>query len=280
MFMRSLNDLKISLVLIQAASAFTLEGTNRATASQIAERAGNDYGIEVTASFTGQTFSSLGIKTTISHGKRRFALDHELLEEIRRGIAAKCEDTAGKLEATLETFNKLPKRIKELQIRWREMIDLRNKERELIQTINEARKTPSRLPYLQQEFQKIQVESTRIKELRKEINALTRQIKKLPSLEETKKALKSKIEEYNNEAQKLEEKKQSINRNEEALTEKEAGLDQRIDRLQNRMGWVELAELQESIENTKKELDLVLRQLGEKRTILDKLLMKNRVGDK
>ena len=98
---RNLDDLKVSLALIQSASVFALEGANRATASQIAERAGNDYGVEVTASFTGQTFSSLGIRTAISHGKSRFILEHEQLEDIRKGIAAKCEDTAEKLENIL-----------------------------------------------------------------------------------------------------------------------------------------------------------------------------------
>ena len=77
---RGLSDLKVQLALIQSACALALEGTTRATASQIAARASQSYQIEVTASFTGLAFSNFGIDSVITHGKSRFVLNADKLE--------------------------------------------------------------------------------------------------------------------------------------------------------------------------------------------------------
>jgi len=279
MFIRNLNDLKVSLALIQAACAFALEGTSRATASQITERAMSDYDMEATASFTGQVFSSLGITTVTSHGKSRFVLEYEPLEEIRKGISVQCEDLISKLETTLKTFAVLPDRIKALKARWREIARSRERERELINTINEDRKTPSRLDYLEEELRKIQAKEARTKTLEKECQKLSQKIKRLPPLEEKKKSLKSAIKEYETAAGELKGREEEIERQEKALASKETRLADRVEKLQKQKGWLELAELEEAINESKQELDQVLKQLGEKRSLLDKLLMRRKEGD-
>ena len=73
---RGLKELKIQLVLIQAACVLALEGITRATAGQIASRAIKEYDIEVLPSFTGQIFTGLNIKKLTSHGKSRFVLEN------------------------------------------------------------------------------------------------------------------------------------------------------------------------------------------------------------
>jgi len=279
MFIRNLNDLKVSLALVQAACAFALEGTSRATASQVTERAMSDYDMEATASFTGQVFSSLGIATVTSHGKSRFVLEYEPLEEIRKGIATQCEDLINKLETTLKTFNVLPDRIKALEAKWREIAQFRARERELINTINEDRKTPSRLDYLEEELKKIKAKEARTKALEKECRNLSRKVKKLPSLEEKKKSLKATIKEYETTAKELNEREEEIEKQEKALASEETRLADRIEKLKKQKGWLELAELEEAREETQRELDQVLKQLGEKRSLLDRLLMRRKEGD-
>ena len=153
--LRGLNELKVTLSLIQAASAFALEGINRATASQVTQRAMKEYEIEATPSFTGQVFASLGISSVISHGKSRLVLEHDQLESIRKKIEAQWQEGAEKLNSALETFNQLPERIKELEARYQEMRKDRQKEQELIVSINEERRKPSRLPELKEEYKRL-----------------------------------------------------------------------------------------------------------------------------
>ena len=100
-----LKELKIQLVLIQAACVLALEGITRATAGQIAARATKDYGIEVLPSFTGLIFTNLNIKKLISHGKSRFVLEYEQLKEIREQAETRCEELINKLETVIKTFH-------------------------------------------------------------------------------------------------------------------------------------------------------------------------------
>lgn len=46
----------------------------------------------------------------------------------------------------------------------------------------------------------------------------------------------------------------------------------RIEKIAGKIGWVDLATLTQKVEEAKKELEQVLKQLGEKRSLLDKLL--------
>jgi len=273
---RNLNDLKVSLVLVQAACAFALEGTSRATASQVAERAMNDCDMKVTASFTGQVFSNLGINTVTSHGKSRFVLEYEPLEKIRKGIMAQCDDLTGKLKSVISTFNKLPDRIKALETQWREVVQLKVRERELINAINEDRQTPSRLGYLEEELKKIQAKAARTKELEKECRDLSRKVKKLPALDDRKKSLETTIKEHEDAAKELGNREQEIAKKEKSIADKENDLSSRIEKLQKQKGWIELAELEEVIKEAKQELNQLQKQLGEKRSLLDKMLLRHK----
>lgn len=137
---RGLKELKIQLVLIQAACTLALEGITRATAGQIASRAIKDYSIEVSPSLTGLIFTNLNIKKLISHGKSRFVLEYEQLEEIREQTETRCEELINKLETVIKTFYQLPERIDKLQDEWIEIVKRREREQELIKLINEEKK--------------------------------------------------------------------------------------------------------------------------------------------
>ena len=63
-----------------------------------------------------------------------------------------------------------------------------------------------------------------------------------------------------------------------SISRQEQQLADVINQLKPRKGWVELADLQVAIYNSKVELDQISRQLGEKRSLLDKLLGRNRGG--
>ncbi len=268
---RGLSEMKVRLALVQAAATMALEGTNRATASQVTERAISDYGIEATPSFTGQVFSEYGIGTAITHGKSRFVLEHEPLDEIRKGIAAKCEELAATLEKSLAEFKDLPQRIEAMEKQWKNLMQLKTRERELTRVINEDRKSPSRLPSLEAEAKKIRDEAANVEKLEAECQELTRKVKQLPSLEERKKSLEESLRKYQAEEKAL------VGR-EQQLSAREAELSRTLQRIREREGWLTLATIEQKIAEGKQELEQLSRQIGEKRSFMERLLHRRKEG--
>ena len=97
------------------------------------------------------------------------------------------------------------------------------------------------------------------------IEETNKKLKKLSKLEDTSKDLAARVEQYDADA-----KEQTIlDRRENALL----GQNRRFD---IREGVIERAELEKEVKDKRKELDSVLRQLGEKRRLLDKMLGKSK----
>ena len=135
-----LKELKIQLVLIQAACALALEGITRATAGDISARALKDYGMEILPSLTGLIFTNLNIQKLTSHGKSRFVLEYEQLKEIREQTEAQCNEMIEKLETVVKTFHQLPERISKLQNEWAEIVRNHEKEQKLMRLINKEKR--------------------------------------------------------------------------------------------------------------------------------------------
>jgi len=277
---RGLSELKVQLALVQAACIMAIEGTTRATASQIAARAAADYGIDASASFTGQVFATLNVNTVTTHGRSRLVLNHDHLEEVRKGIAAKCEELATKLEETIKEFQDLPDRIGALQEQWNRIQQKRTRERELANLIIEDREKPSRLPQLEAEAQKIGQQAAIVQALEEKIRELSLKAEKMSELDEKEKSLEEVIAGYE------EKEKQFAARQKVTVTRwlklkaQEEVIAADISKLQKRMGWVELATLEQSIKEARKELKELSKQLGEKRSLLDRLLNRGQGVDK
>ena len=90
---RELTELETRFLLIQSACTLALEGMTRASASQIATKALQDYKLQTQPYFIGQVFSSLNIPSVTSHGKNRFVLDSGELEKIRKDLEARCKES-------------------------------------------------------------------------------------------------------------------------------------------------------------------------------------------
>jgi myosin heavy subunit len=274
-----LSELKVQLALIQAACTLAIEGISRATASEISNKAIQDYQVEATPSFTGMTFSAIGIRTVTTHGKSKFVLEENELEKIRSEIAGKCEETQVKLKEAIKKFQDLPKRIDSLQAEWNKIRASRTREQELARVINADRQNPPRTDYLEAEYKKVQQRDERIALIKKEIESLEQKEKKLTSLEEKKKTIEVRIANHEKKAQEMAQKERDIALREQEQTKKEQETEQRlsilmkrIEKIVGKIGWVDLVTLNQKIEEARKELDQVLKQLGEKRSLLDKLL--------
>ena len=155
---------------------------------------------------------------------------------------------------------------------WQKIRSLRAKEQEYIRVINADRQNPSKIDYLEAEYKKIQQRDERIASIKKEISLLEQKEKKLASLEEKKKVIEARIVAYEKKAQELAQKERELTLKEQDTEQKLSILMKRIEKLAGKIGWVDLATLTQKVEEARKELDQVLRQLGEKRSLLDKLL--------
>lgn len=276
---RGLSELKIHLALIQSACSLALGGITRATASEISVKALQDYQIEATPLFTGQTFSIMGIRSVTTHGKSKFVLDSDQLEKIRLELVSKCEQTLVKLQEAVEKFRDLPQKINAAQKEWNHLLALREKERELVKLINADRQNPSNVNHLESEYKKIQKRDEYIANIKKEIKALEHKEKTIISLEEKKMAIDLRLSDYEKKAQALTQKERDATLKEQELAKKEQQTEQqlvllgkRIEKLAGKIGWVDLVTLNQKVAEAKKELDQLSRQLGEKRSLLDRLL--------
>ena len=129
---------------------------------------------------------------------------------------------------------------------------------------------------LKTEYEELKRQNASIDELQKRVNVLGFKMLKLPSLRQKKQVLRARIEKYNEYARYLADKEGEINRKEQEAIKREAILSDKVKKLQKQLGWLELASLREEIETTKKELAELNRQLGEKRSILDRILGRNK----
>jgi len=253
-----LEEMSVQLIILQTACIMCLDGIARATAGDIASRAIRDYNIEVTASITGQVLSRLGITTVTSHGKSRYVLEYDRLENIRKDMSEKCEEQSTKLKEVMKEFRYLPKRIKELEARWQEILNFRRREQALINAINENQAEVLKVKGLEARVASLEQRLEQVKGLEKECKILTRRVNKLPDLEERKKSLETSIRKHGSEVSKIEQR--------------EAELRSWIDRLQKRVAWANLADLERAIDKGRQELEQLSEQLGEKRSLLDRIL--------
>ncbi|MFC2008108.1 hypothetical protein ACFLT0_00240, partial [Chloroflexota bacterium] len=173
--------------------------------------------------------------------------------------------------SAIEYFKDLPEKIDALEKEWKDILKLRDKERELAAFINAERSQPNNLLQLQTEAKRFREQAKYADELKQECTELSKTIRKSPSLEERKKQLNARIMDYNARVRQAQAQEQDIAAREQQLAKW-------ITRLQERTGWVELAELQQSVREARKELDQVSKQLGEKRSLLDRILGRNKEG--
>ena len=86
----------------------------------------------------------------------------------------------------------------------------------------------------------------------------------------------ARVEQYDADAKDLEEREADLSKEQTILDRRENALLGQNRRFDIREGVIERAELEKEVKDKRKELDSVLRRLGEKRGLLDKMLGKSK----
>jgi DNA repair ATPase RecN len=257
-----LNDLNVHLAIIQAAYLLCLEGVSRATANQILQRAVSEFSLNLTASEAGTILIGFSLRKVTIHGKSRFILNQGELKELRFRIEQQLKENEDKLESAIKYFSSLSAEIQELQNRWKNIQEMFSRKNDLIKLINNNQSSVANFPALQAQWKLLQDTNQKMVQIENECKDLNNQIKKLPSLEQRKTQLVEAVKKYQ-----VDEKQ---------LVEKEARMGRVLTDLKERNAWVDYVTLALNIQNAKAELDELSRQLGEKRSLLDKLLGRNK----
>jgi hypothetical protein len=259
-----LDSAKGQLAVIRAAYLISLEGISRATAAEICQRADSEFSISITPAFTGVTLIGAGIGKTTTHGKSRFVLDAGQLEEIAQRVEAHCKAYNERLAATISRFAELPAQIDGLQAEWQKILKLQSRKQELLRLTAQYRQQLANVPHLEDERKSLQQDAQRALELEKEVKAMAAKIKEMPSLEQKKATLDDAIRKYN--------------ADEAHLRTREDSLGAALRDFKTRNAWVDLQTLFYNVQLKQQELEQVSKLLGEKRTLLDRLLNRNREG--
>lgn len=260
------------LVVVQAASAMALTGLTRATASEIAARVTEELGAEVTASAVGQILSKLNVRTVTSRGKSRYVLDSQPLEQLRGELEAEFVGQAEELELVISTFGDLTERVMVLAREWQKIREAHALERDLTVALAEVRQRPSMLKQLQAEASRLEQAALQEEQLREECREMSKELKALPPLEKRREALSEAIATYEAEAGELKTKEGVTASRQRALEKREAQLHRGVEMIRKREGIVELAGLETAIEDARQELAGLSKQLGEKRSLLERLI--------
>jgi DNA repair ATPase RecN len=259
-----LDSAKVQLAVIRAAYLISLEGISRATAAQICQSADSEFSTSVTPAFTGVTLIGAGIGKTTTHGKSRFVLDAAQLEDVANRIETYSQQLADKLAATISRFADLPAQIDSLQAEWQKILKLEARKQELLRLTAQYRQQLTNVPHLEDERKSLQQDAQRALELERDVKALAAKIKEMPSLEQKKATLDDAIRKYN--------------ADEAHLRTREDSLGAALRDFKTRNAWVDLQTLFYNVQLKQQELEQVSKLLGEKRTLLDRLLNSNREG--
>jgi hypothetical protein len=257
-----LDSANVQLSIVRAAYLISLEGISRATAAEICQRTYDEFSLTLTPAFAGMTLIGMGISKTTTHGKSRFVLDAGQLKDIAQRTEAHCQGLIDKLAATISRFAELPAQIDGLQAEWQKILKLQAKKQELLRQTAEYRQQLANVPHLEDELKSLQQDAQRALELEKEVKALAAKIKAMPSFEQKKAVLDEAIRKHNAE--------------ESQLQAQEAKLSLSLRDYRERNAWIDFQTLAYNVQIKKQELDQVSKLLGEKRTLLDRLLNRNR----
>ena len=259
--------LGVTLSLVQAACALALEGVNRASVTEVVQRAHQDTGVQVMPPTAGQIFSTMGIRTVTSHGKNRLVINHDELLRLRETLAAQWEEIAPRAEQYLSKFDEMAERVKKLEGQRQMVLGMIEREKSNREFLKSQELWFMRNKDLDQKVQNLHKVIARCGELERQSDLLEKTIKVLPRLVNRKAKLDAKLDRYR-------QKEQELLDQEAQLRKQEEGLGDRLVDLKARLRYVKVDQLEQDMERASNELESLSEQLGEKKGRLARLLGK------
>ena len=268
------------LRVVQAALMMALEGVTRATATEVSQRAMAEYNVHLMPSVVGQIASSLDIRRVTSHGRCRLVLDSSQLEPVRESLEARLDAVAPRVEETASSFRAVAERVGEMEDRIAQAVRLARREPEVREYLKEHRDLIARLEARERKYQQLLANAKRLEQLEAACMELEGKVKGLPVLESRRQKLLERTDHHVAE-------EHDIDASERRLAVRKKDLDAREDSLLGtgrrydvREAVVDLAEVTTELSERRKELDDVLKLLGEKKGLLSRMLGRDTGGNR
>ena len=264
------NEVRDALAIVRAAVAFLAEGHNRVTATQLCEAA-RDFGTFLEPWQVGQITARNGIGTKASHGKARLALDMDQLTLLRDELAGKVDAQAPLFDEELARFNLLGERVAAMRERVLAVTHLQDEARRMKEFIDQTRNIERVVAAYREQAASLKQQAETADKFGPYIAQLEAKAKSLPQLKERRAKLEKRLAEAEAHGKELDQHERVVTRTEAENVQRAAALDRKADDVQRRTQTLTLAEIEQQTADAKRELDTVLKQLGEKKGLLSKM---------
>ena len=270
--LESLGRLKEATLIVEACSMLANEGVKRATATEIASRCNLENGTDMSPPVVGRILSAVGLKVTVSSGVKRSVLDPTRLETMQDSLQRRLESDTPVCRELVSSLSELVTRVDQLESELAQTLNLMERQAELRKYVDENRKKIFNFAYLTQEYNSLEIQLKKQESLKKQIQYLRGQLQDSGKLEEEKTALEKTISERARTVSRMETERRRAERELAALKSRASESGARLSHIERLAEAMTLTELRMEIDDAK-------RQLGEKRTILDHALGRNRPLD-
>ena len=270
--LESLGRLKEATLIVEACAMLANEGVKKATATEIASRCNLENGTDMSPPVVGRILSAVGLRATVSSGVKRSVLDPARLGTMQASLQEKLDTDTPVCQELVSDLGELVTRVARLEAELAQTLSLIDRQAELRKYVDENRKKTFNFAYLTQEYHSLGMQLKKQESLKTQIQDLRGQLEDSSRLEEEKAALEKTISERARTVSRMETERRREERELAALKSRASNSGARLPHVEKLAEAMTLTEL-------RVEIDDVKRQLGEKRTILDRALGRNRPLD-
>lgn len=258
------------LAIVRAAIELAQAGRLRVSASAISEHL-REQGIAVPDYVVGQAMSKLKVPTRTSHGRTRFALVTELLTGITTAMEQRIAELEPQLELDLAAFDEVVERVERMHERVATIAALQEKRRLLGDYLEKNRHIERIFSDLRERTVALRDQAKHIDQWQRHVAQLEEQANELPKLKQRAADLKQRITDAEALTNDLDKQERAI-AGTEATNARRAGiLGRKADATRRETLVLDFVEMEQKTADAHKELDGLLRQLGEKQGLLARI---------
>ncbi|MBM3945082.1 MAG: hypothetical protein FJ317_06285 [SAR202 cluster bacterium] len=268
------SDFKSSVAVLKAAHAMAAEGSTRAQAREISDRVWNQTETVVDASVVGQVLSRFGIQRRTAHGRSRFVLDPQELATALDALELEAASWESVVARTRERYVKVFEQAEAYEKALAECVAKLQRQQEIANYLAQNKRVDWSVQSSEHEYRRVK---ERVAYLGK-LQAATRELlakeseTNLEELERQKAAVERRVAEIEQRKGVLTKQDKDLVAQETAVAQREQALAGRVAKLQARQEWTTWAEVDEAIDQARRELEEIQRVLGEKRSLADRIL--------
>lgn len=271
------------MMVARTALLMSLEGTQRAKATQLAERIEADHGVSITPSRVGIMMSGFKVRSVTSSGRSRLVLEPEQLRDVFQRLELEADAIGPEVEEAVKRFGDIVNVVESLDVRLGQVRYLAQRHTEMQGHLDKNRMAINGLYQLERQYEQAKKQVQRATQLQQAIESLDERVKGLPAIEARWKALERSIADHTARVKDLRQREEGLAARQRQLESRTQELGGRERRQAQENAAVDLVELEATIAGKQKELDEEVKtrereirdldkQINSKRSLLNRVL--------